>query len=73
MVWKKPCTNIHLTADMKQGMIKVGLIDTKWGTIPVIKYKLYTFSSAMYVVPLDKYDYVDDIAESYLKIIVQGY
>lgn len=31
----------------------------------MIKYKLYGFSGAMYVVPLDKYEYVDDIAESY--------
>ena len=29
------------------------------------KYKLYTFCGAMYVVPLDKYEYIDDIAESY--------
>ena len=57
--------NIHLTLDMKQGMIKVGLMDMKWGAIPVIKYKLYTFSGAVYVVPIDKYEYVDDIAESY--------
>ena len=54
--------NIHLTLDMKQGMIKVGLMDMKWGAI---KYKLYTFSGAVYVVPIDKYEYVDDIAESY--------
>ena len=40
-------------------------MDTIWGVIPVIKYKLYTFSGAMYVVPLDKYEYIDDIAESY--------
>ena len=31
----------------------------------MIKYKLYTFSGAMYVVPIDKYEYIDDIAESY--------
>ena len=29
------------------------------------KYKLYKFSSSMYVVPLDKYEHIDDIAESY--------
>ena len=29
------------------------------------KYKLYKFSGAMYIVPLDEYDYVDEIAESY--------
>ena len=57
--------NIHLTLDMKQGMIKVGLIDMKLGAIPAIKYKLYTFSGAVYVVPIEKYEYVDDIAESY--------
>lgn len=26
----------------------------------MIKYKLYTFSGAMYVVPLDKYEYIDN-------------
>ena len=31
----------------------------------MIKYKLYKFSGAMYIIPLDKYEYVDDIAESY--------
>ena len=31
----------------------------------MIKYKLYKFSFAMYVVPLEKYDYVDEIVESY--------
>lgn len=31
----------------------------------MIKYKLYRFSGAMYIVPLDKYEYIDDIAESY--------
>ena len=31
----------------------------------MIKYKLYKFSDAMYVVPLDEYDYVDEIVESY--------
>ena len=31
----------------------------------MIKYKLYKFSDAMYVVPLDEYDYIDEIAESY--------
>ena len=54
--------NIHLTLDMKQGMIKVELMDMKWGAI---KYKLYTFNGAMYNVPLDEYDYVDEIVESY--------
>ena len=33
----------------------------------MVKYKLYTFSGAMYVVPLDKYEYIDDIAESYFE------
>ena len=36
------------------------------------KYKLYTFSGAMYVVPLDKYEYVDDIAESYFEDYCAG-
>ena len=31
----------------------------------MIKYKLYKFSGAMYVVPLDKYEYIDEIIESY--------
>ena len=39
--------NIHLTVDMRSG-------------IRMIKYKLYTFSGVMYVVPLDKYEYVDN-------------
>ena len=29
------------------------------------KYKLYTFSGVTYVVTIDKYEYIDDIAESY--------
>ena len=29
------------------------------------KYKLYTFSGAMYIIPLDKYEYIDNMAESY--------
>ena len=36
------------------------------------KYKLYTFSGVMYVVPLDKYEYIDDIAESYFKDYCAG-
>ena len=35
--------------------------------IEMIKYKLYTHSGVMYVVPLDKYEYIDDIAESYFE------
>ena len=31
----------------------------------MIKYKLYKFGVAMYVVPLDKHDYVDEIIENY--------
>ena len=38
----------------------------------MIKYKLYTFSGVMYVVPLDKYKYVDDIAESYFEDYCAG-
>ena len=37
-----------------------------------VKYKLYTFSGVMYVVPLDKYEYIDDIAESYFKDYCAG-
>ena len=36
------------------------------------KYKLYTFSGVMYVVPLDKYEYIDDIAESYFEDYCAG-
>ena len=30
-----------------------------------IKYKLHTHNGVMYLVPLDKYEYIDDMAESY--------
>lgn len=36
------------------------------------KYKLYTFSGVMYSVPLDKYEYIDDIAESYFEDYCAG-
>ena len=36
------------------------------------KYKLYKFSGAMYIVPLDTYRYVDDIAESYFEDYCAG-
>ena len=32
-----------------------------------VKYKLYKFNGYVYVVPLDKYEYIDDIAESYFE------
>ena len=38
----------------------------------MIKYKLYTFSSVMYVVPIEKYEYVDDIVESYFEDYCAG-
>ena len=38
----------------------------------MIKYKLYRFSGVMYVVPLDKYEYIDDIAESYFEDYCAG-
>ena len=38
----------------------------------MIKYKLYGFSGAMYVVPLDKYEHIDDIAESYFTDYCSG-
>ena len=41
--------NIHLTMGMRSGT-------------GMIKYKLYTFSGVMYVVPVDKYEYIDDIS-----------
>ena len=46
------------------GMIKVGMMGTIKG-LSMTKYKLYKFSGAMYIVPLDEYDYVDEIVESY--------
>ena len=36
------------------------------------KYKLYGFSGVMYVVPVDTYKYVYDIAESYFKDYCAG-
>ena len=30
--------------------------------VEMIKYKLYTHSGVTYVVPIDKYEYIDDIA-----------
>ena len=33
----------------------------------MIKYKLYTFSGVMYVVPLNKYEYIDNMAGSYFE------
>ena len=35
------------------------------GVILMTKYKLYKFNVAMYIVPLDEYDYVDEIVEGY--------
>ena len=62
MIWKMPYTNSHLTVDIKQGMILVLTMGTVKG-VNMTKYKLYSFSGAMYIVPLDTYRYVDDIAE----------
>ena len=64
MIWKMPYTNSHLTSDMKHGMILVLTMGTVKG-VNMTKYKLYKFSTSMYVVPLDEYDYVDEIVESY--------
>ena len=36
------------------------------------KYKLYIFSGVMYVVPIDKYEYIDDITESYFEDYCAG-
>ena len=63
--------NIPLTMDMKQGMILVMTMGMRSG-IGMIKYKLYTHSGVMYVVPLDKYEYIDDIAESYFEDYCAG-
>ena len=38
----------------------------------MIKYKLYTHSGVMYVVPLDKHEYIDDMAESYFEDYYAG-
>ena len=56
---------------MKQGMILAMTMGMRSG-IGMIKYKLYTFSGAMYVVPIDKYEYIDDIAESYFEDYCSG-
>ena len=63
--------NIHLTVGMKQGMMLVMTMGMRSG-IEMIKYKLYTHSGVMYVVPLDKYEYIDDIAESYFEDYCAG-
>ena len=61
-----PSMNIRLKVGMKQGMILGGKVvlnkQMREGGI-VIKYKLYAFSGATYVVPLDKYEYVDNTVE----------
>ena len=36
------------------------------------KYKLYIHSGVMYVVPIDKHEYVDDTAESYFEDYCAG-
>ena len=38
----------------------------------MVKYKLYIFSGATYVVPLDKYECVDNTAESYFEDYCAG-
>ena len=38
----------------------------------VIKYKLYAFSGATYVVPLDKYEYVDNAVGRYFEDYCAG-
>ena len=40
--------------------------------VEMIKYKLYTHSGVTYVVPIDKYEYIDDIAESYFEDYCAG-
>ena len=53
----------------------VGLVvlnkQMKEGAI-VIKYKLYTFSGTMYVVPLDKYECVDNTVGRYFEDYCAG-
>ena len=60
--------NSHLTSDMIMGMISVMTMGMRSG-IGMTKYKLYSFSGAMYIVPLDTYRYVDDMAESYFEAV----
>lgn len=38
----------------------------------MIKYKLYTFSGVTYIIPLDKYEYVDTTIESYFADYCEG-
>ena len=67
--------NIHLKVDMKQGMILGGKVvsnkQMREGDI-VIKSKLYAFSGATYVVPLDKYEYVDNTVGRYFEDYCAG-
>ena len=43
----------------------IGFNDWYSKGVNMTKYKLYKFSVAMYIVPLDEYDYVDEIVEGY--------
>ena len=67
--------NIDLTMGMKQGMILGGKVvsnkQMREGDI-VIKYKLYTFSGATYIVPLDKCEYVDNTVGRYFEDYCAG-
>ena len=38
----------------------------------MIKYKLYILSGAMYIIPLDKYEYIDTIIDSYFADYCEG-
>ena len=67
--------NIHLKVGMKQGMILGGKVVSnkqmkEWDI--VIKYKLYTFSGQTYIVPLDKYEYVDNTVGRYFEDYCAG-
>ena len=75
MVWKILSMNFRLKVGRKQGTILVGLVVLnkqmkEWDI--VIKYKLYTFSGATYIVPLDKYEYVDNTVGRYFEDYCAG-
>ena len=51
---------------------KVVLIGNTKEVVNMTKYKLYTFSGAMYVVPLDKCEYVDNTVGRYFEDYCEG-
>ena len=75
MAWKILSMKFRLKVGMKQGMILGGKVvsnkQMKEGGI-VIKYKLYAFSGETYIVPLDKYEYVDNTVGRYFEDYCAG-